>query len=370
MRKIIAANSGNYREIRQLLVNSSVQIVKELPLVNAFLVELPDSGEESLAVRGLEDQITIEDDLDFKLCFLFPWLFPANPAAPPAEELGPNPPYPDKGRVDWGLRRIGAPQVWPSLKNRRVRVGIIDTGINNNHPDLKANIKECISTLDGNSSYFDDNGHGTHVAGIIGADNKRYGMVGINPYTDLYIVKAFDSRGSGKLSDIIEGVDWLMRRRVQVINMSFSTKETNSIFSQAIREAYSAGTVLIAAAGNDGGENSVNYPAKYPEVLAISAIDNQDRLADFSSNGPEVDFCAPGVDIKSTWLKRGYRVKSGTSFAAPHITGAVADLLNYYGQMSPSRVHEMLAGGAVPISGLSELQQGKGIVELPRLIEA
>lgn len=368
VRKIIAINSGDIKEIRRLLAKSEVEIIKELPLVNALLVELPATREIGLVVRGLEDQISIEEDLEFKLCFLFPWFMPPRPIYPPQEMEKPSFPLPNKGRVDWGLRRIGAPTVWEKLKERRVRVGIIDTGITDTHPDLQANIKECTSTLDGNSSFLDDNGHGTHVAGTIGARSTRGGMVGINPYTDFYIVKAFDRQGSAKLSDIIEGIDWLIRRQVNVINMSFSTAETNNIFSRAIQEAYFRGTVLVAAAGNDGGTNSVNYPAKYSEVIAVSATDSRDNLASFSSTGPEVDFCAPGVDIKSTWLRSGYKVSSGTSFAAPHIAGAAADLLNYYGPMSPDQVKGKLASGAVALDGLSEEQQGAGIVELTRII--
>lgn len=368
MRKIIAVNSGDMQEIRRLLVNTEVRIIKELPLVNAFVVELPESSEVNLVVRGIEDQITIEDDLDFKICFLLPWLMPAQPWNPAKEVEEPKLPFSVKGRVDWGLRRIGASDIWGKLKERRIKVGIIDTGINNTHPDLRVNIKECISTLDDNSSFLDDNGHGTHVAGTIGATSKGGGMVGINPYTDFYVVKAFDRQGSGKLSDIIEGLDWLMRRQVNVINMSFSTSETNSIFGRAIQEAYYRGITLVAAAGNDGGHNTVSYPARYQEVLAVSATDNKDQLASFSSTGPEVDFCAPGVDIKSTWLRNGYKVKSGTSFAAPHVVGAVADLLNYYGPMSPIQVRERLVRGAVALKGLSVEQQGAGIVQLTRMI--
>jgi len=368
MRKIIAVKSGDIREVKKLLAHTEVKIIRELPLVNAVVVEWPESAEIGLVARNLENQVTIEDDLEFKLCFFFPWLFPLQPVAPPKEIEKPTIYFPAQDKVDWGLRRIGAPSVWEKLKQRRVRVGIIDTGINTGHPDLKANIKECISTLDDNPSFEDDNGHGTHVAGTIAASSTRGGMVGINPYTDLYVVKAFDHRGSAKLSDIIEGLDWLIRRQVDVINMSFSTPDTNSVFSRAIQECYYRGTVLVAAAGNDGGVNSVKYPAKFPEVIAVSATDYRDRLASFSSTGPEVDFCAPGVDIKSTWLRNGYKVSSGTSFAAPHITGIVADLFNYYGPLTPVQVKQKLLQGAVPLAGLSQEQQGAGLVELLRVL--
>jgi len=368
-RKIITAKHGDIKELRKLLWHSPVRVIKELPLVNAIVVEIPEGSEMSVLTRGLEEQINVEDDLEFKLCWLFPWFMPPTPNQSdlPAEETKLSFPLPVQRRADWGLRRIGAPEVWNKLKNRRVKVGIIDTGIVSNHPDLQGNFKEGISTLDDNSSYIDDNGHGTHVAGIIGANRSR-GMVGVNPYTDFYVVKAFDRRGSGKLSDIIEGIDWLIRRQVNVINMSFSTPDTNSLLERVIREAYLRGTILVAAAGNDGGTNSVKYPAKYDEVMAVTATDRDDHLADFSSSGPEVDFCAPGDNIRSTWLGGGYEVKSGTSFAAPHIVGEVADLLNYYGPMSPLQVRERLAEGAVQLKGLSPEQQGAGLVEIKKII--
>ena len=129
--------------------------------------------------------------------------------------------------------------------------------------------------------------------------------MGINPYVDFYIVKAFDRRGKGNLSDIIEGLDWLYSNQVEIINMSFSTMETNNTFRRAIRYLDDRGVILVAAAGNDGGSDSVNYPGRF-QVITVSATDRYDRIASFSSTGPEVNFCAPGVDIPSVWLQRGH----------------------------------------------------------------
>ncbi|MFY9174380.1 MAG: S8 family peptidase [Peptococcia bacterium] len=367
-RKIVVAKKGDLSEIKIILSRNQVRIIKELPLVNALVVEFPSLSEINLLTRGLTDEVSIEDDLDFELCWLYPWFMPFFPYMPPPQEIkGPSSPIAQR-RVDWGIKRIGAPEVWDKLKERRVKVGIIDTGIYDKHPDLQDNIKECVSTLDDNSSYLDDNGHGTHVAGIIGANSGPGGMLGVNPYVDFYVVKAFNRKGSGKLSDIIEGLDWLVRRQVNIINMSFSTSETNSVLDQAIWQAYARGTILVAAAGNSGGENTIKYPAKYPEVIAVSATDSSDRLATFSSTGPEVDFCAPGVNIRSTWLWGAYQQKSGTSFAAPHLAGEVADLLNYYGPMSPRQVRDYLEAGAVQLEGLAPEQQGLGLVEIQRII--
>jgi len=372
VRKIVTVeDQSQYHSLRDILKSSGGRIIKELPLVNGFLCEFPEEKAAISAVRDVSEKVKVEDDIKFKLCYLpgffFPPFFPygTKPQIPPQVPKTPQAPIKTGKPVDWGLARIGAPQVWEKLKDSRVRVGIIDTGINYLHPDLSGNVRQGISTLDGHPSFMDDYGHGTHVAGIIGA-NGNYGALGINPYVDFYIVKAFDKKGSANLSDIIEGMDWLTRWQVDVINMSFSTNETNTTFLRAIQGIHRRGIVMVAAAGNDGGD--VNYPARLPEVIAVSAIDKNDEIAGFSSSGPEINFCAPGVDIKSTWLSNGYAVKSGTSFAAPHITGTIADLINYYGPMSPYQIRELMVGGAVTLQKLNPVQQGAGLVEIPRII--
>jgi len=368
VRKIITMHDPEDEDflIKSLKISGG-RLIKRLPLVNGYLCEFPSEADFALAVRVDNDRIEIDDDIEFRLCWFYN---PYVPISKPIPKPIPAPPIYGTDRVGWGLRRIGAPQVWEKLKRRRVRVGIIDTGIDFNHPDLTESIRGGINTIDGfpPQQFMDDYGHGTHIAGIIGATGRNARFFGINPYVDFYIVKAFDRRGKGNLSDIIEGLDWLFSNQVELINMSFSTMETNNTFRRAIQYLDGKGVVLVAAAGNDGGRNSVNYPGRFPEVIAVSATDKQDRIASFSSTGPEVNFCAPGVDIPSAWLNGQYKLKSGTSFAAPHISGIAADLLNYYGFLPPTKVKEMMASGAVKITHLGNEQQGLGIVELPRII--
>lgn len=373
VRKIINLREpGDINFLKQTLEKFGGRIIKELPLVDGYLCELPAEDHVLSAVRSEENRFQVEEDLEFKLCWL-PWLPyfkpPFSPLYPPMNNptFKPNP-FPSNEKIGWGLKRIGANQVWNKLKNKRVRVGIIDTGIDYNHPDLLDNIKGGVCTIDGHERFMDDYGHGTHIAGIIGSSGKSFGMTGINPYVDIYAVKAFDRNGKGKLSDIIEGLDWLTRHQIDIINMSFSTTETNDTFYRVIQRINDRGIIMVAAAGNDGKRNSVNYPARFPQVLAVSATDKQDIIANFSSTGPEIDFCAPGVKIPSVWIGGRYEEKSGTSFAAPHITGIVADLLNYYDAIPSSRVKEIMVGGAVRLSTLNREQQGAGMVELPRII--
>lgn len=377
VRKIITLRDpGDEEFLIKSLEMCGGRLIKRLPLVDGYLCEFTSENDLALAFRADNHKIEVEDDLEFRLCWFpgVPYFVPYFPFSnTPVKQPGykpPSPPFFNTDRAGWGLQRIGAPQVWGKLKRRRVRIGIIDTGLDVNHPDLLENIQGGINTLDGHSpqNFMDDYGHGTHIAGIIGSTGRNAQLMGINPYVDFYIVKAFDNRGKGNLSDIIEGLDWLSRQQVEIINMSFSTKETNNSFRRAMQYLNGRGVVLVAAAGNDGGSNSVNYPGRFPEVLAVTATDKQDRIAGFSSTGPEVDFCAPGVDIPSAWLDGKYEVRSGTSFAAPHLTGTVADLINYYGFMSPGKIKELLLNGAVSISNLGKEQQGAGMVEIPRLI--
>lgn len=163
------------------------------------------------------------------------------------------------------------------------------------------------------------------MAGIIGAIDNTIGVIGVGPQIDLYAVKVLDRNGSGYLSDVIEGLDWAIQNKMQVVNMSLGTASNVLSFREAVQRVYQAGIVQVAAAGNSGG--AVSYPAAYPEVIAVSATDQNDVIASWSSRGPEVDLAAPGVNIYSTYKGQTYKTLSGTSMAAPHVTGTAALVL-------------------------------------------
>lgn len=232
--------------------------------------------------------------------------------------------------LPWGVDRIDADRAWATTRGSGVRVAIIDTGIDTAHPDLAANIVGGYSAVGYTTSYKDDNGHGTHVAGTVGAIDNLVGVIGAAPRVSLLGVKVLDSAGSGWVSDIIEGLDWAVANGARVVNMSLSGSTYVSAFQAAIDRANEAGVVVVAAAGNTGG--AVGYPAAYNGVIAVSATDAYDVIASFSSRGPEVDLAAPGVTIRSTYWSatRGstYADLSGTSMAAPHVSGAAALVLS------------------------------------------
>ncbi len=183
----------------------------------------------------------------------------------------------------------------------------------------------------------DDNGHGSHCAGIIAAvdgdgllpdtDDR---VVGVAPKVLLYPVKVLDSTGSGYVSDIAEGINWAITKGVDVISMSLGGPSGTTELQTAIQNAYNAGIVVVGAAGNSGrayfGSNVI-YPAKYPTVIAVAATDSNNIRASFSSTGPEVDISAPGVSIISSYLNDDTLYMSGTSMACPHVAGAAALLL-------------------------------------------
>lgn len=221
-------------------------------------------------------------------------------------------------QTPWGVDRIDAELVWSQNTGQGVKVAVLDTGIDLVHPDLAPNIKGGYNALRPNKSPADDKGHGTHVAGIIAAVNDNIGVVGVAPQAELYAVKVLGANGSGYLSDIIEGLEWCIANNMQVINMSLGTPSEVQSFHDAVIKVYNAGIVMVAAAGNSGpGDNTVEYPAKYEEVIAVSATGDNDAVASFSSRGPEIEMAAPGAGIYYTYKGGGYQTHSGTSMAAP-----------------------------------------------------
>ncbi|WP_236406380.1 S8 family peptidase [Microaerobacter geothermalis] len=258
--------------------------------------------------------------------------------------------------IPWGIRRIGAPNVWGISQGNRVKVAVIDTGIDANHPDLKDRVKESVSFVSGSG---DQNGHGTHVAGTIGASLNHLGIAGAAPEVELYAVKSFQSDGSAFLSDILEGIEWSIQHNMQVMNMSFGTPDPSNILEFGVAEARNAGIILVASAGNSGGD--AEYPAKYPGVIGIGATTKSNQIASFSSRGEGVNFYAPGVSILSTWLDGTYRNLSGTSMSCAHVTGAVALLKGYNSSYTLSQILNLLEKGSSPLKG------GGFLVDLTRL---
>jgi subtilisin len=228
----------------------------------------------------------------------------------------------------WGVKRIGAGLVHPTNEGAGVKVAVIDTGIDYTHPDLNANYAGGYDFVNDDTNPMDDNGHGTMVAGIIAAEDNGSGVVGVAPQARLYAVKVLDRNGSGWESDVIAGVDWARANGVQVVNMSLGSFSASYGLQTAVANAYNAGLVLVAAAGNSGNcygsGDSVQYPARYSQVIAVAATNSGDVRPCFSSTGSTVEIAAPGVSTTTTYRGGGYASGSGTSFASPHVAGTAA----------------------------------------------
>lgn len=275
----------------------------------------------------------------------------------------------------WGVKRIGAGLVHNSGNNGGgIRIAIIDTGIDYNHPDLQDNCadEDQNGIIDGydfvNSDYdpMDDEGHGTHVAGIVAALDNSDGVVGVAPEASLYALKVLDYNGNGYISDVIIAIQWASDPdgngsaddRLDIINMSLGAYTGNIFLEWACILAYYDGLLLVAAAGNGG---SVIYPAAYSSVIAVSATDKNDNLASFSSIGSQVELAAPGVGIYSTYIS-GYATMSGTSMASPHVVGVAALVWEADSSLTNDDVRYQLQSTAEDLELLST-EQGYGLVD-------
>ena len=225
--------------------------------------------------------------------------------------------------IDWGVSAVHAQDAWKETKGESVKVVIIDTGVDTNHPDLAENIKFTYNTMNDTDNVYDDNGHGTHVAGIIAGVDNDFGIVGIAPKVDLYILKAMGANGSGTIVSIVKAVYIAISQGVDIISMSLGVcKEPDSRLHDALKVAHEQGIIIVAASGNEA--HDCDYPAKYEECIAVGAVDSDFEVADFSNTGVELDIVAPGVDILSTYPGGVYARLSGTSMATPIVSGVIA----------------------------------------------
>ncbi|MCQ6963594.1 S8 family peptidase [Methanolobus chelungpuianus] len=229
--------------------------------------------------------------------------------------------------VPWGITRINAVNAQSSgFTGTGIKVAVLDTGIDYTHPDLMANYLGGYDFVNRDNDPMDDHSHGTHVAGTVAAASNGIGVLGAAPQAGLYSVKVADSSGYCSYSNIIAGINWAVDNNADVITMSLGGTSSSSTLQSACDNAYSKGVVLVGAAGNSGG--SVIYPAAYSSVIAVSAVDSTNAKTSWSCYGPQIEFAAPGVSIKSTMPGGLYGFKSGTSMATPHVTGAVALLMS------------------------------------------
>lgn len=281
--------------------------------------------------------------------------------------------------LDASVPLIGAPQVWQNdVTGRGIKVAIVDTGIDPNHPDFAGRIVH-IKDFTGEGD-VDKNGHGTHVAGIVGASGaaSQGKYRGVAPECSFYIAKVLRGNGSGTMSDVMSGVEWAVEQGAQVVNLSLGSDgacDGTDALSVLCDAAVARGVVLCVAAGNAGpGASTVGSPGCARTVITVGATTKSDQVASFSSRGPtsdgriKPDVCFPGVNIVAcrasgtamgTPLDAYYTSASGTSMATPHATGACALLLQAKPGLSSQQIKETLMNTAKDL-GLDANTQGKG----------
>ena len=200
-----------------------------------------------------------------------------------------------------------------------------------------------------NNNVIDDFGHGTHIAGVISAAKNGTGITGIAYSSRVLPVKVLNEYGEGWASDIAAGIIYAVDNGARILNLSLGAPIDIPILKEAVDYATGQGSILIAAAGNDGTE-SIDYPARYASVIAVAATDSSDQRTSFSDFGPQIDVAAPGNRICSTWYRGNYVYKTGTSMAAPHVAGVAALIWSANPTFSAAQVKSHLKESAVDIN--------------------
>ncbi len=243
----------------------------------------------------------------------------------------------ERERLRWSERLLGLPALWRESKGEGVVVAVLDTGIDEDHPDLRgAVVKSRDFTGEG---IEDGNGHGTHVAGIIAARENRVGFVGAAPKARLLVAKVLSNRGFGRLEWIARGIEWAVAEGADILSLSLGGPMSSDLLHRAVHQALAAGKVVVCAAGNGGAlaRQAIGYPGRYGSVITVAAHDRNGQPSGFSSRGAALDFMAPGEEIWSTWRKGGYAKLSGTSMAAPFVAGLAALVLAKHRKPGPHR---------------------------------
>ncbi len=272
----------------------------------------------------------------------------------------------------WNLPLIKAEKAWKIGKgNGKVKVAVIDTGIDLQHPDLRGHLANGYNAILNGAPPFDDVGHGTHVAGIIAAGVNNYeGIAGMSWFNPLLPVKVLDETGSGQSFAVAEGIIWATEQGAKVINLSLGNYARSQFLHDAVRYAHTRDVVLVAAAGNENTDQ-FSYPAAYPEVLAVAAVDDQKRRASFSNFGNYVDVAAPGLHVASTFPGLSYAALSGTSMAAPHVTALAAMMRSRCQSLKNTQVMSIIRATATDLGpkGHDPLY-GHGLINAERAMRA
>lgn len=392
-----------------LISSMSTTQVKAFPEIGVSLIKVPATGDVTVLSNQLQNDPRIE--------YVEPnYIYRASgvPNDPQFNGL-------------WGMNNTGqtggtndadidAPEAWDTQTGSdSTLIAVIDTGVDYNHPDLAANVWTNPNEIAGNgidddhngyvddmhgwdfanndNDPMDDNLHGTHVAGTIGAiGNNGVGVAGVNWHTKIMALKFLGGDGSGSLANAISAILYGANMKARVMNNSWGGGGFSQALMDAIQYANDHGALFVAAAGNDGTNNdqSANYPSNYevPNVVAVAAIDHKGDLAVFGSGGggicgcggsviglpgsnygaTTVDLAAPGKEVLSTTPNNGYQKLSGTSMATPHVTGVAGLLISQFPDWTPAQVKERLLATVKTYAGLQGKMVTGGVVDAKRAL--
>ncbi len=232
-------------------------------------------------------------------------------------------------RPGWNVTAFGLPASWEHTQGEGIKIAVLDTGCDLDHPDLKGNLLTGINIVNKKKDPWDDNRHGTHCTGTICAEKNGLGIIGIAPKAKVMPVKVLDKRGNGNLLDVAAGIKWAIQHKADIIAMSLGSPNKAQQLRKAIQLAAKHNIPIFVAAGNAGNTKHIFYPARYPETIAIGSIDENFQRSGFSNTGQNLDFMAPGGKILSTVPDNWYATLSGTSMACPFAVGVAALVISY-----------------------------------------
>ncbi|MCC3355812.1 S8 family peptidase [Bacillus sp. REN16] len=266
----------------------------------------------------------------------------------------------------WNLRMIDSENGWGITQGSdKVKIAIVDTGVDLDHPDLVNRITDGYNILKDNNVPDDDNGHGTHVAGIIASQTNNYeGTAGITWFNPIMPVKVMGSDGYGSTFDIARGIIWATDHGADVINLSLGNYQGSKMLKQAVDYAYRHDVVMVAASGNDNSSQP-SFPSAYPQVLSVAAVDLNGDKADFSNYGDYIDVSAPGVTIPSTYIDEQYAALSGTSMAAPHVAALAGLMRSINPNLSNKDIMDIIKRTSLDLGKTGkDIYFGEGLIDI------
>ncbi len=345
--KYIVRLTDNHEQQSNQPIAAELEDAVKLPLVDRYSAELTPSDVNDLIRDGAVQSVELDQPIELA-----------------ASKMQETDLQNEAQQIPWGLYAIGANLIHASNTAKKVKVAVLDTGVSS-HSDL--NITGGVSFVEGEPDYNDQQGHGTHMAGTISAIDDTYGIVGVAPNVDLYAVKVINAEGKGYTSSVIQAIDWAIDHQIDIINISFTSVEYSDSLEKAIQTARDKGLLLFAAAGNSGnGSDNVRYPAKYPGVIGVGAVNTAHQRATFSATGDGVDLVAPGTNVLSTLTNNKYGVLSGTSSATAFASGAAALLWGQHPDWTSRQVEDQMLDTATSLG--ESAQYGKGLINIAKAL--